>query len=122
MKSITNFIDIDTIKDRYIYQMWNSIAPILKAKHVVDVKQIEPGIAYKYRSDFEGLLHFELKIHKDFTYPTMLVNGISASYDYRGEAKNILILDDRIMYDYLIMFARNLKEKNKLKYQSTKLL
>lgn len=114
MKSLSEKIDTKTIKDKYIYQMWNSIASILKYKYIVNEKTIEPAVADKYKFDFEGLLINELKIHKEFAYPTMLVNGYSSSYNYNGDNTKILIVDDSIMFDYLSMFARNLKEKNKL--------
>ena len=114
MKKLSNKIDINTIKEKELFQMWNSIAPILKFKYIVDERSVDGAIANKYKFDFEGLLINEFKIHKEFIYPTILVNGYSSSTDYNGETKRILIIDDKIMYDYLRMFIRNIDERKKL--------
>jgi hypothetical protein len=62
----------------------------LKSLPATTRKIIHFNIAKKFDGDFYGLLA-ELFIEKEFHYPILRVNGLSASNDYRGENLEIIL-------------------------------
>lgn len=112
-KPIQEYIDISIVKDKRLFELWNSVVPILKMKYIATTKEVSLAIAEKYRFDFEGLLKNEFRIHPEFIYPTILVNDLKCSNDYSGEVKKIYLLDDRILSQYYTTFLRTLKKDTK---------
>lgn len=112
-KPIQEYIDLSVMKNKRIYELWNSVAPILKLKYISTTKEITLAVAEKYRFDFEGLLKNEFRIHPEFIYPTILANDLKSSNDYDGRSRKVILLDDRILNQYYNIFTRTIKREYK---------
>jgi len=88
-----------------LIKQWNNIIPILERKYIVDVKEISPVLAEKYRLDMYGLFQ-ELEIREQHIYPHIRVNGYLSSADYLGEILRIKILDAYVLDDYIRRFSK----------------
>lgn len=65
--------------------------PFLIATNTHDLA-VEPHLAYKYRSDFYGLLRY-LGVTPHMWWPTLRVNGMTSPTEYDEEKLTVLIPD-----------------------------
>jgi len=96
--------DFPLTKD--LINKWNSVVPVLKNNYIDRTITIDPNIADKYKFDFIGLLtHLDVPV--ELHYPHIVVNGLVCSTDYKGDFKEINILNYTEAGNYYELFTSN---------------
>lgn len=103
-------------KDKYITNMWCSVFPILKQKHIIPkLFTVSVVDGKKYAGDLEGLMRNVLNVPSQYVLPNMLVNGYKSSHDYNGYDLTFILVDELILGRYYNSFIRSSNQKPKEK-------
>jgi len=101
--TIAEMIPIKSISDKNILLMWNTVIGDLTK--VAKPTKVYPVLCHRYVYDFYGLL-LNLNIPYKYLYPTLRVNGYSASTEYTGNVKDVLLIPEDILTEYYSAFTR----------------
>jgi len=89
-----------------LVKKWNSVIPVLKTNYIDRTITIDPNVAEKYKGDFTGLL-LNLDVPTELHYPHLVVNGLNSPTDYKGDFKEISILNYTEAGNYYELFTSN---------------
>lgn len=104
--NLSNRINKDLVTTSSIIGSWNAVIASLEDS-VVNVVEIKPTIAEKYRFDMAGLFKEVFNMSENYIYPHIRINGYNSSDDYYGEKLNIIMLDYNKLDEYITQFKYN---------------